>query len=70
MLIKPDVVYRAYNSIEKSKKTRTIYLTPQGKKLNQNKVEELAKEEQLILLCGHYEGIDERVIKKINPEEI
>ena len=58
MLIKPDVVYRAYNSIEKSKKSKGVYLTPQGKKLNQRKIEELSKEEQLILLCGHYEGID------------
>ena len=70
MIIKPDVVYRAYNSIEKLKNTKVIYMTPQGKKLNQNKVEELAKFEQLILLCGHYEGIDQRVIDKINPEEI
>ena len=70
MLIKPDVVYRAYNSIEKSENFKVIYLTPQGKKLNQKKVEELAKVNQLILLCGHYEGIDQRVIDKINPEEI
>ena len=70
MLIKPDVVYRAYNSIEKSENVKVIYLTPQGKKLNQRKVEELSKCEQLILLCGHYEGIDQRVIDKINPEEI
>jgi len=71
MLIKPDVIYRAYNSVEKSiKNLKVIYLTPQGKKLNQEKVEELAKAEQLILLCGHYEGIDQRVIDKIEPEEI
>ena len=70
MLIKPDVVYRAYNSIEKSENTKVIYLTPQGKTLTQSKVEELAEYNHLILLCGHYEGIDERVIEKINPEEI
>ena len=70
MLMRPDVVYKAYNSIEKSKNAKVIYLSPQGKKLNQQKVEELAKAEQLILLCGHYEGIDQRVIDKINPEEI
>ena len=70
MLIKPDVVYRAYNSIEKTDNTKVIYLTPQGKKLNQEKVEELSKAEKLILLCGHYEGIDQRVIEKISPEEI
>ncbi len=69
MLIKPDVVYDAYKSV-KSEKSKVIYLTPQGKKLCQSKVEELAKEEHLILLCGHYEGIDQRVIDKIAPEEI
>lgn len=69
MLIKPDVVYDAYKSV-KTENSKVIYLTPQGKKLNQSKVEELAKEEHLILLCGHYEGIDERVLEKIVDEEI
>ncbi len=70
MLIKPDVVYDAYKSV-KSEKSKVIYLTPQGQKLSQNKVEELAKNEKhLILLCGHYEGIDNRVIDKIVDEEI
>ena len=58
MLIKPDVVYDAYNSISKSEKSKVIYLSPQGKVLTQNKVKSLSKEEHLILLCGHYEGID------------
>ena len=49
---------------------KVIYLTPQGKKLDQKKVEELSKEKHLILLCGHYEGIDQRVIDKIVDEEI
>ncbi len=69
MLMKPDVVYDAYKSV-KSEKSKVIYLSPQGKKLCQNKVEELAKSEHLILLCGHYEGIDQRVIDKIVDEEI
>ena len=69
MLLKPDVVWDAYNSV-KSDDSKVIYLTPQGKTLNQSKVEELAKFNHLILLCGHYEGIDQRVIDKINPEEI
>ena len=67
--MKPDVVYDAFKSVE-SEKSKVIYLTPQGKKLCQNKVEELAKSEHLILLCGHYEGIDQRVIDKIVDEEI
>ena len=69
MLIKPDVVWDSFNSV-KSDVAKVIYLSPQGKNLSQGKVEELAKEEQEILLCGHYEGIDQRVIDKINPEEI
>lgn len=69
MLIKPDVVFDSYKSV-KSEKSKVIYLSPQGKKLCQNKVEELAKQEHLILLCGHYEGIDQRVIDKIVDEEI
>lgn len=69
MLIQPNVVYDCYKSV-KSDKSRVIYLSPQGKTLNQDKVVELAKEEHLILLCGHYEGIDQRVIDKIVDEEI
>ena len=69
MLIQPDVVYDCYNSV-KSEKAKVVYLSPQGKTLNQSKVEELAKEEHIILLCGHYEGIDQRVIDKIVDEEI
>ena len=69
MLIKPDVVWDAYNSV-KSKNSKVIYLSPQGKVLCQSKVENLAKEEHLILLCGHYEGIDQRVLDMIVDEEI
>ena len=69
MVMKPDVVYDAYKSVYDSK-AKVIYLTPQGKTLNQNKVQELSKEEHLILICGHYEGIDQRVIDEIAPEEI
>ena len=69
MVIKPDVVYDAYKSVDKPN-SKVIYLTPQGKVLNQKKVVELSKEENIILICGHYEGIDQRVIDIINPEEI
>lgn len=74
MVIQPDVVYDAYKSViknnEKSGKNRVIYMSPQGKKLDQQKVEELSKQEHLILLCGHYEGIDQRVLDAIVDEEI
>ena len=69
MVMKPDVVYEAYKSV-KSKNAKVIYMSPQGKKLDQEKVCELAKQEHLIILCGHYEGIDQRVLDKIVDEEI
>ena len=69
MVMQPDVVYSAYKSIQ-SKDAKVIYMSPQGKKLDQKKVEDLAKEKHLIILCGHYEGIDQRVIDKIVDEEI
>ena len=70
MVIRPDVVYDAYNSVENRENAKVIFLSPQGKTLNQQKVEELSKQEHLILLCGHYEGIDQRVLDKIVDEEI
>ena len=69
MLIKPDVVYDAYKSV-KSETAKVIYLSPKGKLLNQQIARNLAKEEHLILLCGHYEGIDQRVLDEIVDEEI
>ena len=69
MVIKPDVVEAAYKSI-KDKNAKVIYLSPKGKVLNQSKVKELSKENHLILLCGHYEGIDQRVLDEIVDEEI
>ena len=69
MIMKPDVVYDAYKSI-KSENAKVIYMSPQGKVLNQKKVEQLSKENHLIILCGHYEGIDQRVLDKIVDEEI
>ena len=63
------VVYDAFKSL-KSTNAKTIFLSPQGSTLNQNKVQELSNEEHLILLCGHYEGIDQRVLDEIVDEEI
>lgn len=68
MVIRPDVVYDAFLSIEE--KTKVIYMSPQGQKLNQEKVLELSKLDNITLLCGHYEGIDQRVLDKIVDEEI
>ena len=70
MVMMPEVVYDAYCSIKEKEKAKVIYLSPQGKKLNQEKVVELSKRQHLILLCGHYEGIDQRVLDEIVDEEI
>lgn len=69
MVIRPDVVYDAFKSI-KLENAKTIYLSPQGKVLSSNKVRKLSKESHLVLLCGHYEGIDQRVLDEIVDEEI
>ena len=69
MVMRADVVYDCYNSV-KTDDSKVIYLSPQGKTLNQDKIKELSKEKHLILLCGHYEGIDQRVIDEIVDEEI
>lgn len=65
MLIKPDVICEAIESLPKG---YVIYLSPQGRVLNQKLVCELAKKERIILLCGHYEGIDERAKGSIDLE--
>ncbi len=69
MVMKPDVVARAINAV-KSENSKVIYMSPKGEKLNQNKVVELSKLEHIVVLCGHYEGIDQRVIDKYVDEEI
>lgn len=72
MVIKPEPVYAAYQSIVKDLdyKPKVIYMSPQGKVLTQQIARELSKENHLILLCGHYEGIDQRVLDEIVDEEI
>ena len=70
MVMMPDVVYRAYLAIKDKENAKVIYLSPKGKTLNQKRVESLSKEKHLILLCGHYEGIDQRVLDEIVDEEI
>lgn len=81
MVLQAEPVYKAYsylvNKIKTSKanpdsfkKPRVIYVTPQGKVFNQSMAKELSSEEDLIFLCGHYEGIDERVIEMIVTDNI
>ena len=67
LVMQPEPVYRAYENLtkDKKKKPRVVYLTPQGTTFHQEMAKELAKEEELVFLCGHYEGIDERVLEEI-----
>lgn len=67
MLMQAEPVYQCYRAVEEKvgKKPRVVYLSPQGKTFNQTMAEEFAKEEELVFLCGHYEGIDERVLEEI-----
>lgn len=74
MVMQPQPIYDAYKSIEKKagklEKARVIYMSPQGKRFDQKMAEELSKEDSIILLCGHYEGVDERIIEEIVTDEI
>ena len=67
MLMQAEPVYLSYESIAEriGRKPRVIFLTPQGKTFNQDMAKEFALEEDLVFLCGHYEGIDERVLEEI-----
>ncbi len=72
MIMQAQPIYDCYQDICKKAggKPHLIYLTPQGKTLTQERVKELAKLDHIALLCGHYEGVDERVIDELQPEEI
>ena len=67
MVMQPEPIYLAYEDITQNieKKPRVVYVTPQGAVFNQSMAEEFAKEEELIFLCGHYEGVDERILEEI-----
>lgn len=72
MVMQPQPIYNAYESIILKHKInpRVIHMSPQGKVFSQGIAQELSKEEDLIILCGHYEGIDQRVIDEIVTDEI
>lgn len=65
MLMQAQPVYDAWKAATSGRPVRTVYLTPQGTTFTQTLARELAQEEELVLLCGHYEGIDERVLEEI-----
>ena len=74
MLMQAQPVYDAYQAIAarigQERARRVIYVTPQGKTFNQEMAQEMAQESDLIFLCGHYEGIDERVLEEIVTDEV
>lgn len=70
LVISPEPIINAYNSLNLKKNKRIIFLSPGGGKLTQEKVKKLSSYEQLVLICGHYEGMDERAIDLIVDEEI
>lgn len=70
MVMQAEPIYRCFEALTKKmrpepKKKRVIYVTPQGHVFNQKMAEEFAREEELVFLCGHYEGVDERVLEEI-----
>lgn len=72
MLMQAQPIYDCYKAIEKGfrSKPRVIYLSPKGRVFNQSLAKEFAQEEEIVFLCGHYEGIDQRVIDEIVTDEI
>ena len=70
MVMTPQPIHDAILDMDKDSKAKRIYLSPRGKTLDQKTVERLAKEDELVLLCGSYEGIDERIIQLDIDEEI
>ncbi len=71
MLMQAEPIYRCFTSVtEGQAKPHVIYMSPQGKPLTQQKAKELSEFPSIFILCGHYEGVDERIIEKIVDEEI
>lgn len=70
MVLMPQPYVDAYQSIEKTENSVTVMLSPQGEPLSENLVKALAKYNQIVMLCGHYEGFDERIRDIIKPKEI
>ena len=70
MVLKPEPMFQAVEKITEGRKPRIILMCPQGERFTQKKAEELAKEEDLVFLCGHYEGYDERIRQYLVTDEI
>ncbi|MCT6923524.1 tRNA (guanosine(37)-N1)-methyltransferase TrmD [Metasolibacillus sp.] len=70
MVLKPEPMFQAVEAITAGRKPRIILMCPQGERFTQKKAEELAQEEELVFLCGHYEGYDERIREHLVTDEI
>ncbi len=70
MVLKPEPMFNAVETITKGRKPRVILMCPQGERFTQKKAEELAQEDELVFLCGHYEGYDERIREYLVTDEI
>ncbi len=70
MVLKPEPLFNAVEAVAGNSKPRVILMCPQGKRYNQRLAEELAKEEHLVFICGHYEGYDERIRQYLATDEI
>ena len=72
MVMQAEPIYRTWESITTriGKKPRVVYMTPQGSVFNQTMAEDFAREEDLIILCGHYEGVDERILDMIVTDHV
>lgn len=70
MVLKPEPVFRAVEEVTKERKPRVILMCPQGERFTQQKAEELSAEEELVFICGHYEGYDERIREHLVTDEI
>lgn len=70
MVLKPEPMFEAVEKLSEGRKPRVVLLCPQGERYTQKKAEEFAQEEELILLCGHYEGYDERIREYLVTDEI
>lgn len=70
MVMQPQPIYDAYKSVCGEEKPYVVYMSPQGNVLTQEKARQLSENEHIVVLCGHYEGVDERIIEEIVDEEI
>jgi len=70
MVMKPEPIYKAVKSLNPDKETRIILMCPTGETLNQKKTKELSECENIIVICGHYEGVDERIRANLVTDEI